>query len=533
VRVVVDHVKPKRVVLWGNGAHTRTLIAALASIDIPTHLIVDGRGTEVTVSPEGLTVLPASEFPCIPGDLVVLSSEIFEHEMWRDLSGYRDAGGYVLGLFDSKYLSRDLIDRLPSQARTQLGAAATPRRPKESLPTVVLWDSGVTPARWWRLCALHDLAAAAPQLGYQAIVVTPSSLAQKWPMAAVMPPDATLAAALELDGHSLEASDPDGGVRGLARVTDLMATSTGHAAALTGLGAADVLVVVEPSLSECFGLARTLQSRGRQECPSIVLHGCAPEDAVLHLQAEARSAYWRLAISELADAAGGRLSVVTARPGDTAGLRARFDRPVHAMGHPTAAVNTTRAARSVSRILCLGHICVPRVRQMLEAVVESFGSERKGGPMGHATVGWRSNQNDGRPDADDNWAVGLASLIGVDLLDALSPLEMRAEIANAAAVAVLADKPEAWVAAVRAHAASAGVPVLESCDSRELVRRLDEILAGRATPSPMEPALAQPAEAVLTRLLEAATGRTPIVSSDGGLLVTTHSYHELATEICQ
>ncbi len=86
VRLVVDHVRPLRVVIWGNGAHTRALLQAFSMTRLTAQLIVDGRATAASTSPEGLPVVPAAQFGRARGDLVVLSSETFEPEMWRDLA---------------------------------------------------------------------------------------------------------------------------------------------------------------------------------------------------------------------------------------------------------------------------------------------------------------------------------------------------------------------------------------------------------------------------------------------------------------
>jgi hypothetical protein len=37
---------------------------------------------------------------------------------------------------------------------------------------------------------------------------------------------------------------------------------------------------MQPSLSECFGLARTLRARGRRDCPTVVLHTFGGDDAL-------------------------------------------------------------------------------------------------------------------------------------------------------------------------------------------------------------------------------------------------------------
>ena len=524
ITVVVDHVKPTRVVLWGNGSHTRSLVGALCGIGVNAALIVDGRGTQSAVSPEGLPVVPAAEFPLVGGDLVVLSSETFEAEMWRDLSAYRDAGGHVLGLFNQRFVSRNLIDRLSPQGRLQIDAPSGSVRP-DARPVLAVWDAGMTHVEWWRLCAASDLAAAAADFGARGVVVTPTAVAIG--SAVHLPHDVSLAPVLECDGRTLEIRDPDGGTRALARASHQMAHAARHALEFTGLDSSDVLVVVRPSLSECFGLGRALADRGR-EAPSVVLYGVGLEDDDSDLPAAAGPMYWQLAIAQLDAAVKGRLAVAAADPADANNLRLRVGRAIRSIGMPVS-IPRTDAARVVPHIICLGHVGVPRVRPLLEAIVEHVRPANGSAPL--ATIGWRSNQGDAPAWADDQWAVGLATLLDITLLDDWAPLEMRAEIAAADAVILMGDGSERWLSIVRGQAQAAGVPVLQPYDSRDLVEPLTVLLRGDV-PDAADAvnASAQPAPAVLARLLEMVTGRAPVASAS--LLSETPASHELATEMC-
>jgi len=508
VRAIVDHVKPSRLVLWGNGSHTRLLVAALIDINIRVDLIVDGRGTETQMSPEGLPVVPGAEFPRTPGDLVVLSSETFEQEMWNDLREYRDRGGHVLGLFNPRFMSRDLIDRLSPQTRVQLEAPAG-ISPSGSEPKIVLWDSLLSDTHWWRLCAVSDLADAAPRFGTKAVLLSTNHAAQT-ASARELPEGCSLAGFLEFDGRMVESRDEDGGARGLARASDLMAGASDHALRLVGLDGSDLLVLLQPSLSECFGLARTLRARGRRECPTVVIQTFGGDDG-LRLSAEAQRAYWRLAISELGDATDGRIAIVTVSPSDAAGLTQRFERPVFAIGQPTAA-GRPRVKRARPRVVCLGHVGVPRARHMLEALADLAGTGRGSVGKPRLSIGWRSNQGDGPPWADDSWAINQATLCGFDLLDAHTSLAMRQEIADADALVLVGDGSEAWRHVVRQHAHAAGVAVLSPYDSRQLAPMLEPLMKGapiEALPPKPSDAVGQPADVVLARLIEAATGCAP------------------------
>ena len=131
LKLIVDSVRPTRVILWGNGSHTRALLKSLATSGATVHLIVDGRAPVAGTSPEGLAVVPAADFRHESGDLIVLSSETFEAEMWRDLATVRDRGGHVIGLCNPSYHqprpARFAVERRPGPDRRAAGCVAHSR----------------------------------------------------------------------------------------------------------------------------------------------------------------------------------------------------------------------------------------------------------------------------------------------------------------------------------------------------------------------------------------------------------------------
>ncbi len=513
--LVVDHVRPARLILWGNGSHTRMLLRALATRDVAAHLIVDGRGRVPGTSPEGLPVVPASDVEHQPGDLIVLSSETFEPEMWRDLAVVRDAGGQVLGLSNSSYISRGLLDALSSGVRAQIGASPDASR---SAGACVLWDAGAGRERWWRVCLVHDLADAAQRTGILPIVVWPASLASDIPVLGDMPAAARVLPILELSGWSVEAQDVEGGAPGLTRASDLMTKTTREALARLACRRDDVLVVIEPSLSECLGLARALETVGVTDRPKVVVWTSGLQVETLQLDDDERRAYWRLAISALDDAADGRFAVVGPDAAISAPSAAFLRRTVHATGYP-AILNAPGPHARRPHVVCLGHVGVPRVRPMLEALVNAFGESYP--PSEGPTIAWRSDQHDGRPGARPQWAIDLASTLGITLLDDAVPSAVRDALADADVVAVLSDSGQEWITAARAHARASGASVVTPAGSDDLVAQVELALdrhrvrqtSGDGHLLRMDTPAAAGADGALARLLNAVAGHRAVVTA--------------------
>jgi hypothetical protein len=226
----------------------------------------------------------------------------------------------------------------------------------------------------------------------------------------------------------------------------------------------------------------------------------------------------------------GRLTVAAKDAWEAKSLQTRLERPARIVGEPVRPWKP-RSVRALPRLVCLGHVGVARVRPLLEAIVEFVRPSAL--PLPLATVAWRSNQGDARPWAEEQWASWLAGKVGVDLLDDLSPIDLREEIADADALIFMGDGSENWQWVVRRQAQAAGVPVLQPCDSREAVAQLDALLRGTGSEAPAPPpgdSVAQPADVVLGHLLEFATGRKPTLRTAGAEDLTVS--HSFATEMC-
>jgi hypothetical protein len=115
LRAALDWSDGDALVVWGNGSHTRLLVPLLASLGGRVRCIVDNLAAEPSTSAEGISVVPGREFRPLRGDLIVLSSQTFEEQMWEATAPYRDSGTAALGLYHYEYATPGLV--LPRRLR--------------------------------------------------------------------------------------------------------------------------------------------------------------------------------------------------------------------------------------------------------------------------------------------------------------------------------------------------------------------------------------------------------------------------------
>ncbi len=460
IQATCEQVAPERVVLWGNGGHTRALVAALHGTDVSVALIIDGRTRSAGSDPSGLPVIPASAFSPKPRDLVVLSSETFEDEMWTDLAAFRDGGGSVLGLYDSRLVSRAVVDRLSSPVRMRLGLAPFAGR-VSNRRTVTFWDSQARVDRWWRLNALAELGAASNRRSLDTVIVSHRSVASSMPALNDLPETASVAPILEID-RRVVCSDAQVGRRASARVESLAVTTTSRALATMTFRDDDVLVLVTPSPSECLGIAKGLREKGLSERPAIALYGFA--DAASWSDPSSfygnRRTTWRFAEDVLAAAAGNRVTFLASDPHVAAEIETWTNRTVHTVGYPVPAVDSKGGrvkVGAIRRVVCFSHGGASQVRPLLEALA----NEAHDGALPRTALSWRTHYRDARLASDEQWRYGLASFLDVDLIDDQPASATYAVLSNADVVVVLNDtEDEGWVEAVCVHATAAGTQTL-------------------------------------------------------------------------
>jgi hypothetical protein len=541
VKEVWDRARPERVAIWGNGAHTRTLIQGLKSLSIPVSFIVDRRATAIGVSPEGLPVLPATESGLRVDDLLVLSSEVFEAEMWKDLEPWRQSGGYVIGLYDSERISRGLRKRLTGDAQPEISRVNGDHAPAlAARARLVIWDSGPLASRWARLSWIAALGAAAEQKGMETIVVTSTRQGGAGAPPHELPDSIAIVPMLDLDARAFEAQNPEAELGDLARLSDRIARTATQAVQRLALTRRDVLVCVSPALVECLALPRALRAVPAESRPRVILHDVTPaagEEGWTALHNGDLHALYRFALGDLRDAVDGRMGLTVDDCLDASTAAAWTGRFAEVAGHPLFcdAAPPARSGGDTSprpSILCFGHF--DDVFQAWK--LKLLQTERQTG--GHDwQVLWRSTQGDGiHEDMLRAQAFASASL-PVEVLDAAPPAAVREAVAGASVIVILSERHGSdWCGALCAYAERADVPVIAPeggiaaryvdqgvvrgttytpLDAQRLAALVQATLdpqVKRRTAAPREPALEASPRLVLDRLLRSASGA--VVSSD-------------------
>lgn len=116
LRAAVNAVAAPSVVVWGNGSHTRALVPLLGRLDVPIRCIVDNDADTERISPEQCRVVPGRAYAPARGDLIVLSSQMYESDMWNGLADVRAGGTHVIALY-RRDLTTVVLETRPAAGR--------------------------------------------------------------------------------------------------------------------------------------------------------------------------------------------------------------------------------------------------------------------------------------------------------------------------------------------------------------------------------------------------------------------------------
>jgi glycosyltransferase involved in cell wall biosynthesis len=407
-----------RIVIWGNGSHTRGLIHVLEALGRNiVRCIVDKSAKNESRSPEGLRVIASRHFKPAPGDLIVLSSQVFEAEMWSDLERIRKAGTHVLGVYRKEFVTEALRGKLEApQQRTALR-----HRTASANGRLIFVEPGAGRLQgpFFRQChAMRDASGR----NRTEVIVAGSRVAS---LRGMEPHDHELLdQAFEFsywDALNDIGSDAWGAVSRYARC---MAADLGRMTERLQLGPKDAVLFNNGNIVELLGAAQWLSSLKRDQMPWVrfLFHFLTADEArfLKVTEAEARNAY-ALTLALLSEQAGDRLKLL-AQTSTLAGLLAReFNRPVHPLGFPlTAGLRGTSSIRPASpaRLLYAGEARADKGFGMLPAVADALAPELKSGKL---TLVCHSMLSEFADEATRRAAAAMKSRQGVEIVNGFLP----------------------------------------------------------------------------------------------------------------
>ena len=484
------------VVLWGNGSHTRALVALLQQAGAHIRGIVDKSAVAATVSPEQLQVVPACDFMPVPGDLIVMSSQTYESEMWEDLAPARHAGAHVLALYRRDCVTGDL-KRLLRVERDEGRRVALTASPTARL-VVAEPSAGRSRGPFFRFA--RSLRDAAKEAGVQVVVAG----ARRLSLQGLEADDRDLWEPTFEFAHwdALREADTDVW-RTVARFAGLCAVDLERLTGRLSLAGNDVVLFHTANLIDVFGVVNWLSVRPAQMMPQVTF--------LFHFLPAQEARWLNATESEVIHAYQIAFALVAARTGHEPRLLAQnhlladalgdaLDRPVHAMGFPVPA--RVRAAASVfagssPRVLYAGEARADKGFGRLPAIADALAPELN---AGHLTLVCQATPNEFADDRIVEAMRALAARPGVEVVDRFLPSTEYDDLVGGCDLVLLPYDPEQYrarLSAVFVDATCAGVPVVVPAGTW-MSDQLDRKLGAGSTFESLDPALV--ADAVRTCL---------------------------------
>jgi glycosyltransferase involved in cell wall biosynthesis len=314
VRLAWSAAGAARLAAYGNGSHTRALLAALGALANGA-VIVDRHATSLQSLANGATLVPAASFEPQPGDLVVLSSRTFEREMWNDLAPWREGLVHVVGLYDESLATPAL--------RTALARRVTPRAPSESSRVdlkgarLVIVDPNVRSYHGHYLGYAGALAAAARAAGIGPVLLGHQQLES-------MSATSSVIATFSHD-HWAEMVAPTGPADAphVAAIASTFAGQLVSACRTLEIGRSDMLMLPTASLVETIGLTFVVRALGDAVPHIRILYrfGITDLEEICGIPRQTLATLLRYAVAAVRDAAGSaRVSILT----DSDGLSVEY-----------------------------------------------------------------------------------------------------------------------------------------------------------------------------------------------------------------
>ncbi len=474
LREALDSVRGQ-VVVWGNGSHTRALMATLERVGATVRGIVDKNATAVAQAPEGVPVMPLAALTTGDDDLVVLSSQTFEAEMWEQAEGLREAGTHVMALYRRELVSDVLQLRLRAKERERAEESWGRGRSTTGARLVIAEPSaGRSRGHFYRFT--RSLRAVAPEIGADVVMAG----ARVSTIEGLEPEDRELLMpAFEYSHWDAVAEITEEPMRGISRFASLRVTELERLYERLTLTPNDVVVFLMANLVDVLAAGTWLARMPREKTPAVrmLFHFMPFQEAQWFklTDLELRHAYG-VGLAQLAEHCGNRLRLFAQSGALALDLTDALRWHVRSIGFPVPQRlhgASRPALSSPVRILYAGEARVDKGFGMLPGIAEALTAERDAGAI---TIVCQSTLSEFADDAIRAAVQKLKETRGVELIDRFLPSTEYDDLIARCDLILLpydADQYRSRLSAIFVDAACAGVPVVVP-EGTWMSRQLDE-----------------------------------------------------------
>jgi glycosyltransferase involved in cell wall biosynthesis len=444
-------------VIWGNGSHTRALLHVLARLNAPVRCIVDRGATAEGVSAEGVPVIPVAAFVATASDVVLLSSQTFEPQMWQDVAAVRGEA-QAMALYRRELITPELKRRLPG-ATPLRPVAASPKGAAQSRVVIVEPSAGKSGGHFYR--PARALQAAAAQRSMSVILAG----SRRVSLDGLSHEDRLLLEpAFESAFWDVLPATSDESWPAITRSARLFAHELQRLGDRLVLREDDVVVLAMANLVEVLGAAHWLASGTARSLPALrLLFHFLPQQEAQWLkmpEMELRHAY-NFALALLDERAGGRMHILAQSGALATRIGEILSRRVDAIGYPLQTQPRPAAVsrRGPYRLLFAGEARSDKGFALLPALADAFSEELQAGQI---QLVCQAKLNAFADEGLKRTVRHLSTRSGIEIIESYLPTEAyEALIAGCDLVALPYDPDQyrARLSAVFVDATCAGVPV--------------------------------------------------------------------------
>jgi glycosyltransferase involved in cell wall biosynthesis len=445
-------------VVWGNGSHTRSLLDVLKRLDVVPRCIVDKSAAAGGHSPEGVAVVPAAAFEASDRDLIVLSSQTFEAEMWRDVSAVVGAAS-AIALYRRELVTPDLARRM--RTLTRQDAPVVIAQASGQRLVIVEPSAGKTGGHFYR--PARALQVAAQAAGARVVLAGSRRIALE---GLDLEDRLLLAPAFEFSHWDTLASLPDDRWRGLSRFGRMFGSDLVNLSSRLALGRDDVVMFAMGNLVELLGAVEWARAAAGPSLPQIrMLFHFLPEQEAQWLkitEAEVRHAY-QVALGMLDDLAGDRVRLLAQSSALADGIADALGRRVDPVGFPVPVRLHRRASSRTGqpyRVLYAGEARADKGFGLLPALADALSSELTAGTV---RLLCQAKLNGFADRSLKDAARALGERQGIEIIDRFLPSDGYDDLIAGCDLVLLPYDPgqyRARLSAVFVDATCAGVPVV-------------------------------------------------------------------------